>query len=196
MCHRFFNLIIVIFFTLIINASSNAAAKERQGTMMFGDQVDGTHITHLVNLPDVNDLNKNGDYFDLGWAHTRTRFFMIPMWGSIVGNYVLYTKRGYGWEYYNISKNDAAIYGNRVGLTLAQMPHVKPYQNYIGSVLFLGLLGIFIALITYANYSRKNKLRAQEIEVSDIKRMKESLEMEKIKANLNYHRGKDVLPKK
>lgn len=194
MYRSLFKFIIVMTCTMIISASSIVAAKKRQGTVMFGDQVDGTHITHLADLPDIDGLKQNGDYFDLGWAHTRVRFFMIPMWGSTIGNYVLYTKQGHGWEYYNISKADAAVYGEQAGLTLAQMPHVKFYQNNIGSILFLGLLSLLLILKIHAVSSRQKKLRMneQKMESSGIQRVDKSREMTKIKNNLNYHRGKNI----
>jgi hypothetical protein len=189
-----FKFIIVMVCIMIISASSIVSAKKRHGTMMFGDQVDGTHITHLANLPDVKGFQKNGDFFDLGWAHTRVRIFMLPMWGSSAGNYVLYIKRGYGWEYYNISKADAAAFGTSVGLTLSQIPHVKSYQNYIGSFLSLILLGTLLALKIHAVSSRRKKLRTseQEMESSGIQRVDKSREMAQIKYNLSYHRGKDI----
>jgi hypothetical protein len=185
------SVIVALFFS---NISTMVSAKVSDGTIMFGDQIDRTHITHLTNLPDIDKFKIDGKFFDLGWAHTRARFFIFPLWGSADGNYVLYVERGYGWEYHNISLKQAEEYAKYANLNLYQLPYVQTYHNFIGTVLFAGLLliilltKIIMSCIRYAEPEKpKDKIKARAVS-----KLNSFEEIAKIRNNTSYYRGKNI----
>lgn len=170
-----------------------AFAKVSHGTIFFGDQIDRTHITHLIDLPDIDKFKKHGKFYDLGWAHTRARFFVFPLWGSADGNYVLYTKSGYGWEYYNIPQKQAEVYAKYVNLSLFQLPYVKTYHNFMGTILFSGFIFVILLLIIARSYMRRIKPARPEdkVKARAINKLNTADEIAKIRKNTSYYRGKN-----
>lgn len=185
--------IFIIIMTTMLNSVGMVSAKVSHGTIMFGDQIDRTHITHLTDLPDIEKFKIDGKFYDLGWAHTRARFFIFPLWGSADGNYVLYVKRGYGWEYHNIPLKQAEAYAKDANLKLYQLPYVQTYHNFMGTVLFVGLLIIFLiakVVMSYIRYKETEKPE-EKIKVRAINQLSSSAEVAKIRKNTSYYRGKN-----
>jgi hypothetical protein len=185
------SVIIALFFS---NISTTVSAKVSHGTIMFGDQIDRTHVTHLTNLPDIDKFDIDGEYYDLGWAHTRARLFVFPLWGSADGNYVLYVERGYGWEYHNISLKQAEEYAKYANLNLYQLPYVQTYHNFMGTVLFAGLLLIILLtkiVMLCIRYAEPEKPE-HKITARAVSKLNSSEEIAKIRKNTSYFRGKDT----
>lgn len=194
--NRFGFILIKLFFTFIsfavLNNIAMASTKVSHGTLMFGDQIDRTHITHLTDLPDIEKFKIEGTFFDLGWAHTRTRFFTFPLWGSADGNYVLYFKNGYGWKYLNISLKQAERYVKDTDQELFQLPHVQTYHNFMGTILFLGFIIIIVSLMIVRLHLRRVKpeITEESLKVLTIDKLNSFEENAKIRRNISHFREK------
>lgn len=128
--------LLVIIFSLF--NSHNAEAK-KSGFFSFG----GEAMTKIEDFPDTEAFQmEDGSYVDAGAIYKQVSILFIPVWNYEIRwcGYV-----GEGESYMELTKEELDELAKEAGVTLSENPSISFWHSIGGKLVFLALIGAFIA---------------------------------------------------
>ena len=123
----------------LTTATPALAGKRGGGIGSLGDRI--VEVASLDGVPQARGL-------DLGWKHYAATFFWMPMYASSEGRYVLFRETDDGWQYFDLTTEEAHGFAREAGVSIAPPSII---DRFWGAMLILGLMAAGMAN-NYRNY--------------------------------------------
>lgn len=143
MYNKSFSIILLILAFSLLNSQSAEARKPV--FFSFG----GEAISKVQDFPDTEAFQfEDGTYVDAGCIYKQVSIFFIPVWNYDV-RWCGYT--GENDSYVPLTKEDLDAMAKEADITLAETPSLSFWNSIGGKLVFLALIGAFIAYSIFSS---------------------------------------------